>query len=109
MTEDRPNDDLEAMARLRQLMKPDGVMLLTIPVGQDTVFVPFHRVYGKEWLPCLLDNYLVEREAFWVKDQENRWVPCDRETALNFEASVHGGPLQNVYALGCFVLRKPGR
>jgi hypothetical protein len=109
VTENRPDGDLEAMARLHGLMKPNGLMLLTIPVGQDAVFAPFHRVYGKERLPRLLDGYIVEKEAFWVKDQENRWVSCDRETALKFEASVHGGPLQNAYALGCFVLRKPGR
>lgn len=40
VTKERPNGDLEAMARLRILMKPGGVMLLTIPVGKDAVFAP---------------------------------------------------------------------
>jgi len=110
VTKERPNGDLEAMARLRILMKPGGVMLLTIPVGKDAVFAPLCRVYGRERLPRLLDGYLVEKEVFWVKDQENRWVQTDKETALNFEASAGSwDPLQNVYALGCFVLRKPDR
>ena len=108
VTENRPDGDLEAMARLRDLMKPGGIMLLTIPMGQDAVFAPICRVYGKERLPRLLDGYAVEKEVFRVKDEENRWVPCDRETALNFEASAGSwDPLQNVYALGCFVLRRP--
>ncbi len=108
VTENRPDGDLEAMVRLRELMKPGGVMLLTIPVGQDAVFAPLCRVYGKERLPRLLDGYIVQKEAFWVKDRENRWVQADKETALNFEASAGSwDPLQNVYALGCFVLRKP--
>jgi hypothetical protein len=89
-------------------MKPGGLMLLTIPAGQDAIFAPRHRVYGNERLPRLLDGYIVEKEAFWVKHQAARWMPCDKDTALNFGASVHGGPLENVYALGCFVLRKPG-
>ena len=46
VTENRPNGDLEAMARLRELMKPGGVMLLTIPVGRDAVFAPLCRVYA---------------------------------------------------------------
>ncbi|MGC9025812.1 MAG: hypothetical protein ACP5NB_13460, partial [Chloroflexia bacterium] len=51
-----------------------------------------------------------EKEAFWVKDQENRWVQADKEAALSFQASAGSwDPLQNVYALGCFVLRKPGQ
>jgi len=90
------------------LMKPGGVMLLTIPVGQDAVFAPLTRVYGKERLPRLLDGYIVEKEAFWVKDQENCWVQADKETALSFQASAGSwDPLQNVYAIGCFVLRRP--
>lgn len=108
VTENRPDGDLEAMARLRELMKPGGVMLLTIPVGQDAVFAPLCRVYGKERLPRLLEGYRVEKEVYWVKDQDNRWRQTDKETALNFQASAGSwDPLQNIYALGCFVLRKP--
>ena len=76
-------------------------MLLTIPVGQDAVFAPLHRVYGKKRLPRLLDGYLVEKEEFWIKDKKNRWISCDRKVALNYNVSW------NVYALGLFVLRKP--
>jgi SAM-dependent methyltransferase len=108
VTEDQPDGDLAAMVRLRDLTKPGGLMLLTIPVGQDAVFAPMCRVYGQERLPRLLDGYIVEQESFWIKDQENRWAPCDKETALNFEASAGSwSPLQNVYALGGFVLRNP--
>jgi hypothetical protein len=89
-------------------MKPSAIMLLTVPVGQDAVFAPLCRVYGKERLPRLLSGFVLEREMFWVKDAENRWVQCDEETALSFEASAGSwDPLRNVYALGCFVLRKP--
>ena len=108
--ESRPNGDLEAMARLKELLKPGGPMLLTIPVGQDAVFAPLHRVYGKERLPRLLHGYIVEKEVFWVKDSENRWVHCERDRALNFEVSAGSwDPLQNVYALGGFVLQRPER
>jgi SAM-dependent methyltransferase len=108
VTENRPDGDLEAMARLRELMKPNGVMLLTIPVGQDAVFAPLCRIYGALRLPKLLNGYMVEKEMFWVKDSQNRWIMCDKETALNFKASAGSwNPLKNVYALGCFVLRRP--
>jgi SAM-dependent methyltransferase len=106
--ENRPDGDLEAMARLYELMKPGGVMLLTIPVGQDEIFAPYCRVYGAQRLPRLLESYTVEKEIYWVKDNRNRWVPSDRKTALNFKAAAGSGdPLQSVYALGCFVLEKP--
>ncbi len=108
VTKNSPDGDLEAMARLRELMKSSGVMLLTIPVGQDAVFAPLCRVYGARRLPNLLDGYVVEKEAFWVKDNRNRWALVEKETALNFKAKAGSwNPLRNVYGLGCFVLRCP--
>ncbi len=105
VTENIPDGDLEAMARLRKLMKPGGVMLLTIPVGQDAVFAPYCRVYGVRRLPRLLEDYEIEEEAFWVKDNQNQWVLAEKETALKFKASAGSwNPFKNVYALGCFVL-----
>lgn len=108
VTEHRPDGDLEAMAYLRARMKPGAMMLLTVPVGQDAVFVPLCRVYGPKRLPRLLEGYETVRSAFWVKDENNRWLPSDRETAWAFEASADpANPRRSVYALGCFVLRKP--
>ncbi|GAF74558.1 unnamed protein product [marine sediment metagenome] len=99
VTESRPDGDLEAMGRLKELIKPGGVMLLTIPVGRDRVFKPLHRVYGLERLPRLLDGYTVEIEEYWVKNNENQWVMTDKQDALARE------PLERLYGLGCFVLR----
>jgi glycosyltransferase involved in cell wall biosynthesis len=107
VTENLPDGDLEAMARLRELMKPDGVMLLTVPVGQDAVFTPMTKVYGFQRLPLLLEGFTVEIEEFWIKNAENRWIQCDRETALRFKAFAGSrDAMQNIYALGCFVLRR---
>lgn len=108
--ENRLDGDLEAMARLKELMKTHGIMLLTIPVGKDAVFKPLTRVYGRKRLSRLFDGYIIEKKMFWIKDQENRWVPCAEETALNLETTAGSwDPLQNMYALGCFVLRKPSQ
>jgi SAM-dependent methyltransferase len=106
---ERPDGDLEAMARLRQLMKPGGVMLLTIPVGVDAVVLPLHRVYGRVRLPLLIDGFEVEAESYWVKAGANRWTECERETALSRTAGAGSrDPALNLYALGCFALKAPG-
>lgn len=107
VTENRVDGDLEAMKRLRDLMKPNGLMILTIPVGQDTFIAPLHRVYGKMRLPKLLEGYRVVKEVFWEKDNENRWVVVDKEVALNFKPlSTTQDAMGNIYALGCFILLK---
>ena len=109
VAEDRSDGDLEAMARLKELMKPGGLMLVTIPVGQDALFAPLCRVYGAQRLPRLLEGYTVEKQDYWIKDNQNRWVLSTKETALSFKASAGSwNPLQNVYAPGCFALSKLG-
>jgi len=100
VTEDCPDGDLEAMASLHSLLKPGGVMLLTIPIGRDTVFAPLHRVYGTKRLPKLLNGYVVEKKEYWLKDDQNRWVLAHEEEALDRR------PQRSRYGLGCFVLRK---
>lgn len=102
VTESRSDGDLEAMTRLRSLMKPGGIMLLSVPVGRDSVFARSHRVYGPERLPKLLDGYVVEREEYWVKNDLNNWILVGKEDALAKE------PQERLYGLGCYVLRRPG-
>lgn len=101
VTESRTDGDLAAMARLRSLMKRGALMLLTIPVGTDAVFPPWHRVYGPERLPRLLEGFSVEHREYWLKDAQNRWVESGESDAL-------GAPSrEQLYGLGCFCLRNP--
>jgi SAM-dependent methyltransferase len=92
------NGDIAAMAALRRLLRPNGRMLMTLPVGRDAVVTPHHRIYGPQRLPRLLYGFRVEEAAFWVKDDLNRWVMTTESVALD----QPGGPTR--YNLGCFVL-----
>jgi SAM-dependent methyltransferase len=110
VTDRRPDGDLEAMQILRRAMKRGGRMLLTVPVGKDQVFDPLCRVYGKERLPRLTAGFSIEKEEYWRKTETNLWKPCSRAEALAFQASAGSwNYLENIYALGCLVLKKAGR
>src|SRR5258708_5227882 len=93
-----PRADLDGMHHLRKLLKPDGVMLLTLPVGIDAVHPGLHRVYGKTRLPLLLQGFVIREHEFWTKNSSNRWILVDEDTALACRSSGY------LYALGCFVL-----
>ena len=99
--------DLAAMAKLREVLKPSGRMLMTVPCGRDAVIVPWHRVYGQVRLPKLLDGYEIEEECYWKKQTDNSWYLTDRKSALAYIPTGH--PTKGAfcsYALACFVLRK---
>jgi hypothetical protein len=107
VVKENASGDLEAMARLRSLLKPNAPMLLTVPVGRDAVFEPQCRVYGDERLSRLLGGYRIEVQRYWLKDAANRWVASGRDEALSVEAwAALPDPRQTIYALGCFVLRR---
>ena len=98
---DEPDGDLIAMERLRRVLRiPGGIMLLTIPVGNDLVVRPWHRVYGLHRLSLLLKGFRVIDKEFWSKRPgSNLWVQVGEEEAFSVRAS------ESFYALGMFVLR----
>jgi len=57
-TEDAEGD-LKAMQKVSSLLHPEGCVFLTIPLGQDVVHRPWHRVYGRDRLPRLLEGFEV--------------------------------------------------
>ena len=97
--ESHPDGDIEAMGEMRRLLKPEGRMLLTIPVGQDAVSPLLHRVYGKRRLTRLLHSYIIEKEEYWIKNDRNQWISTEKSKALDLETN------RNFYGLGCFVLQ----
>jgi SAM-dependent methyltransferase len=92
--------DLATMRNLLFASKPDGIMLLTIPVGLDAVCIPNHRIYGMVRLPKLLEGWWVEEESYWVKQTDDRWHNVSRQEALLSHGSKHH------YGLGCYILKK---
>lgn len=95
---DAPDGDLDAMARMAELLKPGGDMVLSIPLGRDGIYAPWHRVYGPERLPRLLSRWNVQRESYWAKVGSEKYEPVGREHALADRGSA------TYYALGLYVL-----
>lgn len=95
---DDPEGDLRAMEKMSRILKPDGEMILTIPVGVDAVYPPLHRIYGEERLPRLLEHWQVREERYWAKPTDDRFEPVTRDQALSETGS------SSYYALGLFVV-----
>ncbi len=52
-----PNGDLEIMEKMKNILKPGGLLFLAVPIGQDTLVWNAHRVYGSIRLPKLLEGW----------------------------------------------------
>lgn len=94
-----PDGDLQAMEELRRVLHPEGLMLLTLPVGVGRTVEGKHRVYGEERLGRLLRGWRVAEAEYWVKDEEdNRWVRAEQEEAVTARSGAR------IYGLGMFRL-----
>lgn len=91
--------DLKAMRKIAALLKPLGQLFLTIPVGTDMVFRPWHRVYGERRLKTLLEGFQVVQSRFLVKEPWGPWHEVPRDTAVRAPSD------QARYGLGEMILR----
>lgn len=91
--------DLKTMRRVKALLAQDGEVLLTIPVGIDGVFKPYHRIYGVKRLSQLLEGFDILEDEFWFKSDKFNWIKVGREKALQESGS------EIYYALGLFKLK----
>lgn len=94
--------DIKAIKKAKQLLNTNGILILTIPYGQEKTVKPLHRVYNKNsrLLKYAYDNLEVEVEEFYKNNLENIWVKCSENEARRVIPSEHN------YALGLFVFKK---
>lgn len=68
----KPNGDLQAMQLAKQLLKKDGLMFLSVPVGGDAIVWNAHRIYGRLRLPLLIKNWIPIAVFGPVEDELDR-------------------------------------
>ncbi len=64
-----PEGDLEAMKKMKAMLKPGGLLFLAVPVGRDAVLWNANRVYGRLRLPLLLEGWKT-RETFGFEEKD---------------------------------------
>lgn len=93
----RSDADIRALERARSLLRPDGLLVVTVPFGMASVD-GFQRVYDREGLDTLLagwsvDDLVVIRRgdgAYWERVEEPLNVDPDRRYAALIRVSRGG-------------------
>jgi hypothetical protein len=52
-----PEADLEAMNKMKKVIKKEGILFLSVPVGKDLLVWNAHRIYGRIRLPLLMKGW----------------------------------------------------
>ncbi len=78
--------DIDAVNKMRQLLRDDGILLLTVPFGR---YYECHwfRVYDSSRLRSLLDGFEIEVLEFYKRINEYVWLPTTSDELENIDSS----------------------
>lgn len=72
----RPTGDLDMMKKMKCIIKPNGILYLSVPIAKDKVVWNMHRIYGQLRLPMLLKEWKL-LDIFADHRMYSRWSGCD--------------------------------
>lgn len=52
-----PDGDLKAMKNMKNIVRPGGLLFLSVPVGRDKILFNNARIYGRVRLPMLMEGW----------------------------------------------------
>ena len=52
-----PRGDIESMQKFKKMLKKNGILILSVPTGDDIVYWNAHRVYGNIRFPMLIEGW----------------------------------------------------
>ncbi len=70
-----PNADLQAMQTARNMVKQNGTLFLTVPIGPDVIVWNLHRRYGRLRLPLLLNGWHELQRMGWNEEYLDADMP----------------------------------
>jgi SAM-dependent methyltransferase len=100
-SDEDPTGDQKAMDEMYRILKPKGILLLTVPYGAKDV-LPINKLYNKERTNKLFEKYnIVEKKHLKYSSQYKIWLNVNEEKAAKVDMMKDGW-----YALGFFKLMK---
>jgi hypothetical protein len=88
------------MKKMKCLVRPGGLLFLSVPVAKDMIVWNMHRIYGKLRLPQLLAHWKIEK-IYSTWEWHMRWDKEESEGRADFEPLF---VLRNEVNAFCFCL-----
>ncbi|MEL7669191.1 DUF268 domain-containing protein [Methanobacterium sp.] len=94
--------DIKAIKKARDILRHNGILILTIPYGEEKIIYPLHRVYNKnsKLFKEIKSHFEIIDAEYYKNNSENVFVKCEENEAREVKPSGRN------YALGLFCLKK---
>lgn len=80
----KPDGDLAALKKMKCILKEDGILYLSVPIGFDKIVWNMHRIYGRKRLPLLLEHWTL-LDVIADFQMYERWSGCDSGVEGDYE------------------------
>ena len=80
-SDEDPDGDKKAFAEMKRILKPKGMILLTVPYGQAQIIRPYHRIYDRNQLNKFISDLVIEKEEYYMQNSKDDWYKCSKEEA----------------------------
>lgn len=100
ITENDPDGDHKSIIEMHRILKPGGLMVLTVPIGSYAI-LPINKVYTHQKILSMCEGFKIVKSNFWAPDGFGGCYECDFE-----EASENDWRRDGYYALGCYLMEK---
>lgn len=82
------NADLKAMEKIRYVLKPDGILFISVPGGKRKIYeqdgIEYIRIFDPDYLKELCKGFMILKEIFYKKENQD-WIQCSREKLSQIE------------------------
>lgn len=106
---DKPSfDDIFRIStKLSELVKPEGLIIITVPFGEKFVN-NFYRSFTHDEVRSLFKdkNLKLVEEQYFRRKQYKYWRKCDLEEALSISNTPEDRGLTGMNCVGCFIWKK---
>jgi len=79
--------DKKAMLQIKRVLKPKGILILTVPFGKAKTIKPYNRVYDVALINELMGGFRIEKEEYYMLDSRDNWYKCPKEEAAAFDSN----------------------
>ena len=66
---DKADADFRAVSEMRRVLKPGGILLVTVPFGHPRVIKKWQRIYDESRLLTLFDGWQIQQRLCFIRDK----------------------------------------
>lgn len=87
------SDDKKAIDEMKRILKPKGIIILTIPFGKAKIIKPYCRIYDSNLIQQRVEGLKIEKEEYYMQDSNNDWYRCSKEEVQDIDAKADKYPI----------------